>query len=183
MRSPKAEKPATTAPGTPEAPVSATPEAPAPATKPLTIGEVSKMFGLPVSTIRYYDKQGLFANMPRTGGQRRFGQAEIETLRVIECLKSSGLNIADIRQFMEAVARGPETYQERLELFRARRHEVEQEIARLDEVLKVLDYKCWYYQALVDGAQENELVAAGANAVPPEHQEGWRHIHAHWDEA
>lgn len=158
------------------------PAPPAAACKPLAIGEVSKMFDLPVSTIRYYDKQGLFSTMPRAGGQRRFGQPEIETLRVIECLKSSGLNIADIRQFMEAVARGPETYQDRLELFEARRDEVEQEIARLGEVLKVLNYKCWYYETLVDGACEEELGAAGEAAVPPEHRDGWRHIHAHWDD-
>ncbi len=33
-----------------------------------TIGEVSEMFGLPVSTLRYYDKQGLFPNMERVSG-------------------------------------------------------------------------------------------------------------------
>lgn len=184
MPSPNTQNPAepTSAPEKPVPSIPAPARTPAPARKPLTIGEVSKMFDLPVSTIRYYDKQGLFSSMPRTGGQRRFGQPEIETLRVIECLKSSGLNIADIRQFMEAVARGPETYQDRLELFEARRDEVEQEIARLGEVLKVLSYKCWYYEALVDGAREEELGAAGEAAVPPEHREGWRHIHAHWDE-
>ena len=63
-----------------------------------TIGQVSKMFGLPISTLRYYDKEGLFPDMERSNGIRRFGQRELEALRVIECLKKSGMEIKDIRQ-------------------------------------------------------------------------------------
>lgn len=65
-----------------------------------TIGQVSEMFGLPISTLRYYDKQGLFPGMERISGIRKFSEKEIETLRVIECLKRSGLEIKDIKQFM-----------------------------------------------------------------------------------
>ena len=36
-----------------------------------TIGQVSKMFGLPISTLRYYDKEGLFPDMERSSGIRR----------------------------------------------------------------------------------------------------------------
>ena len=39
-----------------------------------TIGQVSEMFGLPVSTLRYYDKEGLFPGMQRTSGIRRFDE-------------------------------------------------------------------------------------------------------------
>ena len=42
-----------------------------------TIGQVSEMFGLPISTLRYYDKQGLFPGMTRVSGIRRFGEAEV----------------------------------------------------------------------------------------------------------
>ena len=58
-----------------------------------SIGEVSKMFDLPVSTLRYYDKEGLFPNMQRVSGIRKFSDNEIEAIRVIECLKKSGLEI------------------------------------------------------------------------------------------
>ena len=37
-----------------------------------TIGQVSEMFGLPISTLRYYDKQGLFPEMERVSGIRKF---------------------------------------------------------------------------------------------------------------
>ena len=82
-----------------------------------TIGQVSERFDLPVSTLRYYDKEGLFPNLTRTSGARRFGEQELETLRVIECLKRSGLEIREIRQFMEWCAQGSDTYPQRHALF------------------------------------------------------------------
>ena len=52
-----------------------------------TIGQISEMFHIPVSTLRYYDKEGLFPHMQRSSGIRKFTDQEIETLHVIECLK------------------------------------------------------------------------------------------------
>ena len=49
-----------------------------------TIGQVSEQFDLPVSTLRYYDKEGLFPALTRTSGIRRFGElveAEIARLQ------------------------------------------------------------------------------------------------------
>ena len=75
-----------------------------------SIGQVAEMFGLPISTLRYYDKQGLFPNMERVSGIRRFSETEMEVLRVIECLKKAGMEIRDIKQFMEWCSEGPSTY-------------------------------------------------------------------------
>lgn len=82
-----------------------------------TIGQVSEMFHLPISTLRYYDKQGLFPGIVRKSGIRKFGDTEIEALRVIECLKKSGLEIKDIKKFMDWCAMGASTYSQRKELF------------------------------------------------------------------
>lgn len=66
-----------------------------------TIGQVSETFDLPVSTLRYYDREGLFPHLERTSGIRQFSSNELEALRVVECLKKSGAEIKDIRQFMQ----------------------------------------------------------------------------------
>ena len=71
-----------------------------------TIGQVSEMFQLPVSTLRYYDKEGLFPHMTRISGIRKFSDTEIECLRMIECLKKTGMEIKEIKQFMEWCAEG-----------------------------------------------------------------------------
>ena len=97
-----------------------------------TIGQVAEMFGLPISTLRYYDKEGLFPDLVRTSGIRRFGERELEALRVIECLKRSGLEIKDIKQFMQWCGEGSSTYPQRRELFLRQKQTVEAEIARMD---------------------------------------------------
>ena len=135
-----------------------------------TIGQVSEMFGVPVSTLRYYDREGLFPNIERKGGQRRFGENELEALRVIECLKLSGLEIRDIKRYMDWTTQGAATYSERKELFESRRKAVEQEMERLQHTLDMLKYKCWYYEtAIADGSEEG-IEAMLPDRLPPEIQ-------------
>lgn len=120
-----------------------------------TIGQVSEMFHLPISTLRYYDKQGLFPNMERMSGIRKFSDTEIEALRVIECLKKSGLEIKDIKVFMDWCVEGASTYPQRKELFEKQQEILEEEIVRMNKVLDMVKFKCWYYeQAMQDGSEE-----------------------------
>ena len=133
-----------------------------------TIGQVSEMFGLPVSTLRYYDKEGLFPSMQRRSGIRRFGDTEIEALRVIECLKASGLEIKDIRRFMDWCAEGPASYARRKELFEARKCAVEAEMARLSKMLDMLKFKCWYYETAIGDGNEDRLREMIPDRLPPD---------------
>ena len=103
-----------------------------------SIGQVAEMFGLPISTLRYYDKQGLFPNMERVSGIRRFSEQEIEALRVIECLKKAGMEIRDIKQFMDWCKEGPATYPQRKELFETQKAHMEEEITRMNCTLDML---------------------------------------------
>lgn len=135
-----------------------------------TIGQVSEMFGLPISTLRYYDKEGLFPEMQRVSGIRKFEEKEIETLRLIECLKKSGLEIKDIKQLMEWGAQGSATYQQRRELFLKQKAVVEEEIKSFEKTLDMLRFKCWYYeQAILDG-NENRLIKMMPDKLPEEIQ-------------
>lgn len=120
-----------------------------------TIGQVSEWFNLPISTLRYYDKEGLFPDLQRTSGIRIFSDKEIEALRVIECLKKSGMEIKDIKTFMEWCARGSETYTLRKELFVNQEKAVVTEIVRLEKTLAMIKFKKWYYeQAIIDGNED-----------------------------
>lgn len=142
-----------------------------------TIGQVSKMFGLPVSTLRYYDKEGLFPNMERSNGIRRFGQRELEALRVIECLKKSGMEIKDIRQFMEWCAQGSSTYPQRRAMFIRQKESVEAEIARMNRVLDMLSFKCWYYEQAIKDGNEQRLSAMTPEDMPEEIRQAWLRAH------
>ena len=143
-----------------------------------TIGQVSKMFGLPVSTLRYYDKEGLFPKLERSNGIRRFSERELEALRVIECLKKSGMEIKDIRQFMEWCAQGSSTYPQRRAMFIRQRESVEAEIARMNRVLDMLNFKCWYYEQAIKDGNEQRLNAMTPEDMPEEIRQAWLRAHA-----
>lgn len=142
-----------------------------------TIGQVSEMFSLPISTLRYYDKEGLFPGMERCSGIRKFGGKELDALRVIECLKKSGLEIKDIKQFMQWCTEGSNTYPLRRDLFLRQKELMEAEIEKMERTLDMLRFKCWYYeQAIKDGNEErlNEMLP---DHLPKEIQVLYDHAH------
>ena len=143
-----------------------------------TIGQVSEMFDLPVSTLRYYDKEGLFPELNRTSGIRQFTEKEIETLRVIECLKKTGLQIKDIKQFMSWCMEGSSTYTKRKELFENQKKQVETEITKLNKTLDMLNFKCWYYSEAIKDGNENRLSAIIPNNLPENIKEIYLNSHS-----
>lgn len=142
-----------------------------------SIGQVSEMFGLTVSTLRYYDKQGLFPGLERSSGIRRFGEREIESLRIIECLKKSGLEIKDIKQFMDWCVEGESTYPQRKALFEKQRKTVEAEIERMAQVLDMIKFKCWYYEQVMRDGNEERVKDMILNGLPSEIQAIYDHAH------
>ena len=142
-----------------------------------SIGQVAEMFGLPISTLRYYDKQGLFPQMERVSGIRKFSETEIEALRVIECLKKSGLEIKDIKQFMDWCVEGASTYPQRKALFEKQRKRLEAELIHMNKVLDMLKFKCWYYeQAMRDGC-EDQVESMIPDGLPGDVRRAYENAH------
>lgn len=138
-----------------------------------TVGEMARETGIPASTLRYYDKEGLLPFVERTGGGiRMFTDADREALTVIECLKRSGLSIREIRSFMEMCTRGDESLSERKALFEARRDAVKAEIAQLEQSLAVLEYKCWYYETAEAAGTEDAVSDLSTDEVPEQVRAG-----------
>lgn len=143
-----------------------------------SIGQVAQLSGLPISTLRYYDKEGLFPALQRAGGIRQFTDRELETLHVIECLKRSGLEIRDIKRFMEWTAQGSASYPQRRALFAQQQQMVEAEIAKLQRVLAMLRFKNWYYTQAMQDDNEDAIRAMMPDRLPPEIQPLYDLAHA-----
>lgn len=123
-----------------------------------TIGEIAKVLGLPTSTLRFYDKKGLLPFMERSsGGMRMFTDNDLECLRIVECLKQSGMSLADIKDFIRMTTEGDKTIDERLAMFKRRKAEVEAQIEEMKKVLETISFKCWFYET---------AKSAGTTAVP-----------------
>lgn len=112
-----------------------------------TVGEMAKLMGVHASTLRYYDKEGILPFVERSeGGIRVFKESDYEWLKVIECLKKTGMQLKDIRSFILMAMEGDSTIDERLELIIKQREAVKKQIADLQETLATLDFKKWYYE-------------------------------------
>ena len=135
-----------------------------------SIGQISEMFDLPISTLRYYDKEGLFPDLHHYGERRLFSDREIEALHVIKCLKASGLEIKDIKQFMRWCSEGPSTFAQRKQLFEERRKAVEEEMAQLQKTLDLLKFKCWYYDTAIEDGSEDRIQRMLPDGLPDDIQ-------------
>lgn len=143
-----------------------------------SIGQVSAMTNLPISTLRYYDKEGFFPNLEKQSGIRRFSQAELDAIRMIECLKRSGLEIKDIRQFFEWVEEGPSTYPNRKAMFEARKAAVEEEMKQLEKTLDMLKFKCWYYEQAIKDGSEDRLKTLIPDHLPDGIRKAYENAHS-----
>lgn len=120
-----------------------------------SIGKAVEKTGITASTLRYYEKEGLLPSIKRDkNGIRSFTDADLQTLKIIECLKTTGMPIKDIRKFIDLCAEGDNSLQERYTLFLERKNAVQKQIEQLQEVEKVIDFKCWYYQTAIEAGTE-----------------------------
>lgn len=131
-----------------------------------TVGEIAKKLNVAPSTLRYYDKEGLLPFVERSdSGIRMFKDSDMEGLRVIECLKRTGMPIKDIKVFIELCQLGDATINERLALIDKQREIVLEQQKQLQETLDTLNYKHWYYEtaakagtcAVHDHMQEEDI--------------------------
>ncbi len=132
-----------------------------------TVGEMSKLLGIPSSTLRYYDKEGLLPFVERSpGGIRMFQEKDYEWLKIIECLKKAGMSIKDIKKYIELSLKGDDTISERLQMFRDQRESLLSQMAALQQTLDVIDYKCWYYETAEQAGSLDVLNNIGPDDIP-----------------
>jgi DNA-binding transcriptional MerR regulator len=112
-----------------------------------SIGHISEMLNISISTLRYYDKEGLLPLVNRTPGNIRvFDDTDVECLKMIECLKNTGMPLKDIKQFFEWCEEGDSTIGQRYELFVRQKEKTEKQISRLQNALERINYKCEFYR-------------------------------------
>ncbi|MFJ6411374.1 MerR family transcriptional regulator [Terribacillus saccharophilus] len=123
--------------------------------KTFSISEVAKELNVTAYTLRYYDKEGLMPYVERKeSGQRLFKESDIAALKVIECLKSTGMPIKEIKTFIDWCTDGDSTLQQRFDMFMERKAVVDMQIAELKKTMELIDHKCLYYKTALDAGTE-----------------------------
>ncbi|WP_431803211.1 MerR family transcriptional regulator [Halobacillus andaensis] len=124
--------------------------------KTYSISDVAKELNLTVYTLRYYDKEGLLPFVERTeSGRRLFKETDIEALKVIECLKSTGMQIKEIKSFIDWCGDGDATLQQRYSMFMERKATVEAQLEELNKTMELIKHKCWYYETALEAGTED----------------------------
>lgn len=142
-----------------------------------TIGQVAKLTGLSISTIRYYDKEGLLNGINRKSGIRSFNDKDLNTIRVIECLKNSGMLIKEIRDFMKLCEEGDSSLNERYNFFLDQEKKVQDQIKSLNQTLKLIEFKQWYYLKAISDNTESIVKNMSIDDMPDDIKELYLETH------
>lgn len=120
-----------------------------------SIGEFSKLTGLVIHTLRYYEQEGLIAPERNSGGRRCYSDKDFTWVEFIKRLKDTGMPIKEIRHYAKLRAAGESTLSARMEMLVQHRQALNEQIAKLQEHKMKLDEKIEIYRS--------ELVRFGAD--------------------
>lgn len=118
----------------------------------MTIAEVSEKFGISQDTIRYYERIGLIPRVNRNkSGIRDFTEEDCRWIEFIKCMRSAGLPIEVLIEYVELFQQGNETIEARKELLIEQREQLIKRMEDMKKTLERLDYKiARYEQAVVE---------------------------------
>lgn len=120
-----------------------------------TIAQAAEICGLTTHTLRYYDKEGLLPFVERNNaGIRKFKDGDFEWLALISCLKSTGMPVKRIRQFIEWCMQGDATFAQRLNVLAEQKKHVEDQLEMLHKCMEKIDHKIAYYQTALEVGAE-----------------------------
>ncbi|MGL5859719.1 MAG: MerR family transcriptional regulator [Phycicoccus sp.] len=120
----------------------------------LSIAEVAAETGLSLATLRYYERDGLLVRaVPRSpSGHRRYAPEDLRWLRLLVRLRSTGMSIGDLRGYAALVRAGHGNEPDRLELLRAHRRRVLDQLAGVTACLEAIDTKIGDYEDMLHRA-------------------------------
>lgn len=132
-----------------------------------TVGETARLLNVAPSTLRFYDKEGLLPFIERSGGGiRLFKEEDLEFIRIINCLKKTGMSLKDIREFIKMTMDGDRTIDDRLHLFFKQRETVQKQLEELKNTLDTIEYKCWYYETAKKAGTTRAVEEMPENDIP-----------------
>ena len=125
--------------------------------KNYTIREISEMFELPSSTLRYYESEGLLPEVPKSSsGQRIYSDEHVERLKCINCFKRTGMTIPQLRKFFIYEADEAAHIDKIISLLKDQEQIVNEKLIQLQKDSAHVHHKVRYYKA-IRHALENDL--------------------------
>ncbi len=124
--------------------------------KTYTIREISQLFNIPASTLRYYEDMGLLPNVEHTPNhQRIYTEEHINRLGSIICFKNTGMTISKIHDFFTYESDISQNIDAMVDLVMTHECDLMKQIETLQKDLNHIRHKVWYYQTIRDAISKN----------------------------
>jgi len=112
----------------------------------MTIAEVSKKYDLTQDTLRYYERIGLIPEVNRSkSGIRDYKEEDCRWVEFIKCMRSAGLSIEVLIEYVTLFKQGDGTIKARKELLIEQRKRLVEKMDDMKKTIERLDYKIERY--------------------------------------
>lgn len=116
-----------------------------------TIGEVSTLLNIRNSTLHYYERVGILPNIEKnSSGHRVFSTETVEFLKVVRCMRQTGMGITDIKNYVALCEEGDDSITTRQAIFIQQKKVLHQQLKELNDYIRYVDHKISYYQKKLD---------------------------------
>ena len=133
-----------------------------------TIQDAAAETGVSRDTLRYYERIGILPGISRSkSGHRRFSDDDMGWIKLVQCLRATGMPIEDLHAYAELMQQGDTTAPERLRLLHDHRRRIKEDMAELSTALELVERKIAGY---------DEILARGLKVEPPDHRPAPRRV-------
>jgi len=131
----------------------------------MKIAEVSEQFGMSVDTLRYYERVGLIPPVNRNeSGIRDYNELDLRRVDFIKCMRSAGLPVEVLIEYVALVQQGDSTIGARKEILKEQRVLLAVRMEEMQKTLDILDHKLDVYEKAVL-TKEKKIVATEDQAL------------------
>lgn len=121
-----------------------------------TVKQVAEIMGISVHTLRFYDKEGLFPWLSRDGNNvRLFTDRDLERVYLVQCMRETGMPLAEIKEYIHLCSLGDPTIVKRYEMIQSQVQRAEQELVAMAKRIRTLKNKVEYYNGLLTRPMED----------------------------
>ena len=122
----------------------------------MTISEISKKYDLTPNTLRYYEKIGLLTKIPRNkNGIRNYDEQSCKRIEFIKCMRSAGVEIEVLKQYVKLLEEGKDTVNERKALLEGQREKLLKKQKDIHDTIERLNYKINVYEDISSGKRKD----------------------------
>ena len=117
----------------------------------MTIREVSEKYNISQAALRYYERIGMIPPVTRTaGGVRDYQEGDIEGVELVKCMRSAGLTVEAIAEYVRLCQEGDGTILARLELLQSQMALLQAQKDQINAAINRLNFKISRYETAAE---------------------------------